>query len=94
MCVCVSDRMDSFVLAETFKYLYLLFSDKDDLLVDVDEYIFSTEAHFLPLFLSTQAHKEHNGTSILVCLIISLFLCSSVIFVNENEYENCLKKVY
>ena len=63
--VCVYDRMDSFVLAETFKYLYLLFSDKDDLLVDVDEYVFSTEAHFLPLFLSTQIH---NRTSPMVCI--------------------------
>jgi len=69
------DRMDSFVLAETFKYLYLLFSDKDDLLVDFDEYIFSTEAHFLPLFLSTQAtdvSNERNRTSTLVCLSVSM----------------------
>ena len=35
--VCVCDRMDSFVVAETFKYLYLLFSDKDDLIIDVNE---------------------------------------------------------
>jgi len=68
--------MDSFVLAETFKYLYLLFSDKDDLLVNVDEYVFSTEAHFLPLFLTTQAHNEQNGTSALVRLIVVLFLSS------------------
>jgi len=60
--------MDSFVLAETFKYLYLLFSDKDDLVIDVDEYVFSTEAHFLPLFLSTQTHIERNGTASLVCM--------------------------
>jgi len=63
--------MDSFVLAETFKYLYLLFSDKDDLLVDVDEYVFSTEAHFLPLFLSTQAHGDRNATPTPVCLVVS-----------------------
>ena len=31
------DRMHSFVLAETFKFLYLLFSDKDDLIIDVNE---------------------------------------------------------
>jgi len=58
--------MDSFVLAETFKYLYLLFTDKEDLLVDVDEFVFTTEAHFLPLFLSTQSqmpHSGHNGTA-------------------------------
>ena len=57
--------MDSFVLAETFKYLYLLFSDKDNLMVDVDEFVFSTEAHFLPLFLSTQTltHSQLNTSS-------------------------------
>ena len=45
-------RMDSFVLAETFKYLYLLFSEKADLIIDIDDYVFSTEAHLLPLTLS------------------------------------------
>ena len=46
------DQMDSFVLSETFKYLYLLFSEDDELLINVDDYIFTTEAHLLPLSLS------------------------------------------
>ncbi|XP_061164851.1 ER degradation-enhancing alpha-mannosidase-like protein 3 [Saccostrea echinata] len=46
------DQLDSFVLAETFKYLYLLFSEERDLVVPVNEYIFTTEAHLLPLTLS------------------------------------------
>ena len=46
------NRMDSFVLAETFKYLFLLFAEKSDLLFDVDDYVFTTEAHLLPLSLS------------------------------------------
>ena len=41
--------MDSFVLAELFKYLFLLFSDEADLPIDVDDYVFTTEAHLLPL---------------------------------------------
>ena len=45
-------RMDSFVLAETFKYLFLLYADKSDMVLDVDDYIFTTEAHLLPLSLS------------------------------------------
>ena len=45
--------MDSYVLAETFKYLFLLFSEREDLIVDIDNYIFTTEAHLLPLSLST-----------------------------------------
>ncbi|XP_032653570.1 ER degradation-enhancing alpha-mannosidase-like protein 3 isoform X2 [Chelonoidis abingdonii] len=47
------DRMDSFFLAEMFKYLYLLFSEKRDLPLDIDDYIFTTEAHLLPLSLAT-----------------------------------------
>ncbi|KAG8228156.1 hypothetical protein J437_LFUL002810 [Ladona fulva] len=46
------DRMDSFVLAETFKYLYLLFADPSDLILDLDEFLFTTEAHLLPLSLA------------------------------------------
>ncbi|KAG7223889.1 hypothetical protein INR49_015145 [Caranx melampygus] len=47
------DRMDSFFLAEMFKYLYLLFSEKSQLPIDIDDYIFTTEAHLLPVSLST-----------------------------------------
>ena len=45
--------MDSFVLAETFKYLYLLFSSEAEHLIDIHDYIFTTEAHLLPLHLSS-----------------------------------------
>lgn len=57
------DRMDSFFLAEMFKYLYLLFSEKSQLPIDIDDYIFTTEAHLLPVSLSTtQASCLTNGT--------------------------------
>ncbi|XP_033732617.1 ER degradation-enhancing alpha-mannosidase-like protein 3 [Pecten maximus] len=46
------DQMDSYVLAETFKYLYLMFSEKSERELDIDDYIFTTEAHLLPLTLS------------------------------------------
>ncbi|XP_061895272.1 ER degradation-enhancing alpha-mannosidase-like protein 3 isoform X1 [Entelurus aequoreus] len=49
------DRMDSFFLAEMFKYLFLLFADVEDLPFDVEDYVFTTEAHLLPLSLSTVA---------------------------------------
>ena len=49
----LADRMDSFVLAETLKYLYLLFSEESQLPFNLDEFIFTTEAHLLPLSLST-----------------------------------------
>jgi mannosyl-oligosaccharide alpha-1,2-mannosidase len=37
------DSMESFWMAETLKYLYLVFSEPD--LVSLDEYVFNTEAH-------------------------------------------------
>uniref|UniRef100_A0A665V7S6 alpha-1,2-Mannosidase n=1 Tax=Echeneis naucrates TaxID=173247 RepID=A0A665V7S6_ECHNA len=46
------DRMDSFFLAEMFKYLFLLFAEAEDLPFDVEDYVFTTEAHLLPLSLS------------------------------------------
>ena len=45
-------RMDSFVLAETFKYLYLLFAEEEDLVLDMDDFVFNTEAHLFPLSLA------------------------------------------
>ncbi|XP_029541960.1 ER degradation-enhancing alpha-mannosidase-like protein 3 isoform X2 [Oncorhynchus nerka] len=50
------DRMDSFFLAEMFKYLFLLFAEEEDLTFNVEDYIFTTEAHLLPLSLSTAPH--------------------------------------
>ncbi|XP_004522749.1 ER degradation-enhancing alpha-mannosidase-like protein 3 isoform X2 [Ceratitis capitata] len=56
------DRMDSFVLSETFKYLYLLFSDPRDLVVDVDEFIFTTEAHLFPLTIAQLGNTTFSFT--------------------------------
>ncbi|KAI0147379.1 glycoside hydrolase family 47 protein [Xylariaceae sp. FL1272] len=44
------DNMESFWLAETLKYLYLLFSPTD--FFPLDEVVFNTEAHILPIFES------------------------------------------
>ena len=43
------DKMETFYLAETLKYLYLLFSD-DPNLFPLDKWVFNTEAHPLPIF--------------------------------------------
>lgn len=42
------DNMESFWMAETLKYLYLLFSDRE--FIPLEENVFNTEAHPLPLF--------------------------------------------
>ena len=43
------DKMESFFLAETLKYLYLLLDDSQPDLLPLDQYVFNTEAHPLPI---------------------------------------------
>jgi len=42
------DKMETFFLGETLKYLYLLFADKHE--VDLDKWLLNTEAHFMPIY--------------------------------------------
>ncbi|GHJ87270.1 hypothetical protein NliqN6_3672 [Naganishia liquefaciens] len=42
------DKMETFWLAETLKYLYLLFDDGES--ISLDKHVFNTEAHILPVF--------------------------------------------
>lgn len=42
------NEMPSFFMAETLKYLYLLFTDEE--LIPLDRWVFNTEAHPLPIF--------------------------------------------
>lgn len=54
------NMMQSFFLAETLKYLYLLFSPPS--VIPLDEWVFNTEAH--PLRIVTRnAHQEGKGLS-------------------------------
>ena len=43
------DKMESFWLAETLKYIYLTLDDSSPPLVNLHEFIFNTEAHPLPV---------------------------------------------
>ena len=49
------DLMQSFFLAETLKYLYLLFAP--DELIPLDEWVFNTEAHPLRIFTPAQQYS-------------------------------------
>lgn len=60
------DTMDSFVLSETFKYLFLLFAEPGELILDLDEFIFTTEGHLLPL---TLASIRTNISSVSISII-------------------------
>ncbi|VDM94139.1 unnamed protein product [Onchocerca ochengi] len=50
--------MDSFVLSETLKYLYMIFTDPSDLQIDLDNYVLTTEAHFIPLSIADTDNSE------------------------------------
>lgn len=50
--------MDSFVLSETLKYLYMIFTDPSDLPIDLDNYVLTTEAHFIPLSIGDTDDSE------------------------------------
>ena len=78
----LEDRMDSFVLAETFKYLYLLFSDDSDLIIDMDSFVFTTEGHLLPLSLarlspSTTVPVSFNAMREIIEIIAKSFVSSN-----------------
>lgn len=54
----LGDQMESFYLAETLKYLYLLFDD--DNFINQGDYIFNTEGHPLPIKYKF-AHPNPNN---------------------------------
>ncbi|XP_031240495.1 ER degradation-enhancing alpha-mannosidase-like protein 3 isoform X3 [Mastomys coucha] len=92
------DRMDSFFLAEMFKYLYLLFADKEDIIFDIEDYIFTTEAHLLPLWLSTtnRSSSKKNTTSEYTELDDSNFdwTCpnTQILFPNDPLYAQSIRE--
>ena len=52
------DEMPSYFLAETLKYLYILFEEDTSKLLPLEKWIFNTEAHPLPAFNWTVGEKE------------------------------------
>jgi len=55
------DVQQSFFLAETLKYLYLLFSDDD--LISLDQWVLNTEAHPLPIKGNNQFYRSSNDNA-------------------------------
>ncbi|VDP68996.1 unnamed protein product [Schistosoma mattheei] len=78
------DQFDSFVLAETFKYLYLLFAEPSDIPIKVDDYIFTTEAHLLPLSLSRQRYSIKNVFHTTIHNVSSVLMKTSQYDVNSS----------
>lgn len=86
----LEDRMDSFVLSETFKYLFLLFSNKSELVIDLDKFIFTTEGHFLPLNLNT---KKRNLELDLHDMEDKM-TCSDPVNLSTEKYRTTIKDLY
>ncbi|CAM6100570.1 unnamed protein product [Calypogeia fissa] len=55
------DKMETFFLGETLKYLYLLFSDSS--VLPLDKYVFNTEAHPLPIVQPPASHIKRKTKS-------------------------------
>lgn len=55
----LGDSMPSYFLAETLKYLYLLFSE--DAVLPLDKFVLNTEAHPFPVFEWTDWEKRKFG---------------------------------
>lgn len=58
----IQDRMESFVLSETLKYLYLLFDEDNEIHTNRDNIIFSTEGH--PLWLTPSMKRDYRENGI------------------------------
>ncbi|XP_031424138.1 ER degradation-enhancing alpha-mannosidase-like protein 1 isoform X2 [Clupea harengus] len=58
------DRMESFFLSETCKYLYLLFDEDNPLHDSESRYIFTTEGHVVPI---EPRFREHTWSHLQSC---------------------------
>ncbi|KAI8586342.1 glycoside hydrolase [Geranomyces variabilis] len=57
------DRMESFFLSETLKYLYLLFDDDNFVHTLHDNHVFTTEGHLLLLPYTLQNHQSASAAN-------------------------------
>jgi mannosidase alpha-like ER degradation enhancer 3 len=84
--------MDSFVLAETFKYLYLLFDSLPHRFMDIDQFIFTTEAHLLPMNIELFNINETLREEFLVKTLFSAHLYEQKnLFLTEKFNEKRAK---
>ncbi|CAF3168699.1 unnamed protein product [Rotaria socialis] len=84
----LEDRMESFFLSETCKYLFLLF-DEDNYLNQhgANHYIFTTEAHIIPLMAKLRK-KVWDSSEMAPCVENKEVFMDKHSYTNENELIN------
>lgn len=86
------DRMETFVISETLKYLYLLFDENNEIHRSRDNIIFSTEAH--PMWLNKrlkqnyQNNKFFNDSIYLNHLSKCQMFDEQVILIDDGQFNN------
>eukprot|EP01130_Rhizamoeba_saxonica_P003267 TRINITY_DN1395_c0_g1_i3.p1 TRINITY_DN1395_c0_g1~~TRINITY_DN1395_c0_g1_i3.p1 ORF type:complete len:350 (-),score=70.91 TRINITY_DN1395_c0_g1_i3:37-1086(-) len=81
----LEDRMDSFFLTETCKYLYLLFDEHNKF--NSGGYIFTTEGHLLPMKQPWQKSSKSKILSEAKCKVKSDVVFD--IFTVDDEFKLC-----
>lgn len=80
--------MDSFVLSETLKYLYMIYAESSEMILDPDDYVLTTEAHFLPLNIGDAGTEE---VFLFIILLISFLFYEFFLtfrFVNNLAFSS------
>jgi mannosyl-oligosaccharide alpha-1,2-mannosidase len=67
----IADKMESFFVAETLKYFYMLF-EEDPSVLPLDQWVFNTEAHPLPIWGSPADKKVSRADGSLWCALLPM----------------------
>jgi len=74
------DRMESFFISETLKYLYLLFDEDNKINNDHTNSLFTTEGHFLVLPHSVYHNKDYDNSSYFEVMSHDNNICPNIVF--------------
>jgi len=97
----LEDRMESFFLSETCKYLFLLFDADNPVNKDASNYIFSTEGHVFkldslyrgwPKFIKNKVERSTSIESITISRAFNMTQCSTIEDMRFNPFP--LKDAY
>jgi len=87
------DRMESFFISESLKYLYLLFDEDNRINNEFTNSLFTTEGHFLILPHSVYHNKDYKNSSYLSTKSDSNFKCPYIEFNLEKPLLSRQQKV-